>query len=394
MNSVSLYAHIPFCAQKCFYCDFFSVPEKCGIPEEYVDSLLSEASYYADWLHIDSWRTLYVGGGTPSLLSTEQLMRLVRGLGEVRPFALGSEITVEMNPESVSSDLLGACEASGVNRISLGIQALDDKPLSAVHRICSAAKCMEVLSLFEKNWRGRLSVDFIAGLPGQTYSSFKNQFDKIFSYKKIDHISLYTLTIEENTPLGKLVSDGKIAFSQDKADNMWILGRNILEKNGFFQYEVSNFARPGFESRHNKTYWHLEDYVGIGAGASGTIYEKSLRWNNLRGIKSYCEFWKNGMAGDISSVRETENLSAETIEFEFLMMGFRLLEGISEQTFFRRFGKNLLELENSDGTKIGLIFDKWRKNRLLRVQGNSPERTFSLNKRGILFLNRFLEELI
>ena len=399
MRSVSLYAHIPFCAQKCDYCDFFSVPKSGGIPDLYVESLLREASFYADSFGVDSWKTLYIGGGTPSLLSPRQLSSIVCGLGAMRPFSRDAEITVEMNPESVRAELIDACASSGVNRISLGIQALDEQALSRVHRLGSPRMALDALSLLEKTWRGRLSVDFIAGLPGQTRDSFKNQFGTVFSFKNIDHISLYTLTIEDGTPLGKKIARGETDFSFDRADSMWILGRNILEKNGFLQYEVSNFARPGFESRHNKTYWHLEDYVGIGAGASGTMYEKSLRWNNRADIGAYCNFWAGGAAelpalgDDLSFVRECEILCEKTMMFEFLMMGFRLLEGVSEGDFFARFKKELSAQKNSDGVPFGEIFESWKKRRLLRIQGKSPRR-FSLNRRGILLLNRFLEELL
>ena len=235
MRSVSLYAHIPFCAQKCDYCDFFSVPKSGGIQDLYVESLLREASFYADSFGVDSWKTLYIGGGTPSLLSPRQLSSIVCGLGAMRPFSRDAEITVEMNPESVRAELIDACASSGVNRISLGIQALDERALSRVHRLGSPRMALDALSLLEKTWRGRLSVDFIAGLPGQTRDSFKNQFGTVFSFKNIDHISLYTLTIEDGTPLGKKIARGETDFSFDRADSMWILGRNILEKNGFLQ---------------------------------------------------------------------------------------------------------------------------------------------------------------
>lgn len=394
MNPISLYVHIPFCRQKCDYCDFFSVPSKDGISDSYIDSLLREAEFYFNSFQIQTLKTIYVGGGTPSLLKPSQIEKFFSGIRNLVHISEDAEITVEMNPESVTEDFVSACEKSGVNRISLGIQALDEKALFSVHRICSPETALNCLSFLEKNWNHRLSVDFIAGLPKQTYKSFENQFETIFKFKKIDHISLYTLTIEEKTPLGKRFSDGKLNFSFDKADRMWIRGRNILEKNGFLQYEVSNFSRPGFESRHNSTYWKLESYIGIGAGASGSVYEKNLRWNNLNGIKNYLDFWKNPYAEKISSIRETEIIDAEIQQFEYLMMGFRLLKGISEKDFYLRFGKNLFECKNSEDEEFSEIFERWKKLGFLKISGKSPERKLALNRRGILLLNRFLQEIM
>ena len=397
MNAVSLYAHIPFCAQKCGYCDFFSVPSRGGVPDEYVASLLSEAAQSARAFGVDAWSTLYLGGGTPSLLSAAQLVSLVRGLGEVRPFLPGAEITVEMNPESVRRELVEACASCGVNRISLGVQALDGKALSAVGRAATPGMALDALSLLEEAWDGRLSVDFIAGLPLQTRSSFVEQFQAAFRFKKIDHVSLYTLTVEDGTPLAEKIAGRETAFSCERADSLWIAGRDILERHGFLQYEVSNFARPGFKSRHNESYWKLRDYVGIGAGASGTVYGRSLRWSNTADIGAYCAFWsRGGGAGDdgLSAVRTVEVLDERTMMFEYAMMGFRLREGISERDFFRRFGKTLAGVRTSGGETAGNVFARWAARGLLVARGRRGERQLFLSRDGILLLNRFLEELL
>ena len=259
---ISLYVHVPFCRQKCDYCDFFSIPSNrasCVCPdEEYVRSVLNEIRFYVKKYSVSRWKTVYIGGGTPSQLGAKLLFELVSGIKSAVSDKTADEFTVEMNPEDLTEDILNSAQKAGVDRISTGIQALDQKALDSVNRHCPLQTAISSLELLQKKWKKKLSVDFIAGLPGQTYSSFKKQFETVFNFKNIDHISLYSLTLEENTPLYKKIESGKIKWSQQKTDRMWILGRKILKENGFIQYEVSNFARTGAESLHNKVYWHLE----------------------------------------------------------------------------------------------------------------------------------------
>lgn len=416
----SLYIHVPFCRQKCDYCDFFSVGEKDrrgkpnDISDDYIRAVVNEAEFYSDFFDIKSWRSIYLGGGTPGILSEKQLFDLIFGARKAVQSQKNYEITVEVNPENVTESKIEAIKKAGANRISMGIQALDDKALRAVNRKSSTKTILNALVLLEKFWNGRLSVDFIAGLPNQTYESFKNQFEILDDFKKIGHVSLYTLTIEEKTPLAKKIDSGKIRFSAGKADRMWILGRNILEKKGFLQYEVSNFARPGEESAHNSSYWRQKNYIGCGSGAVGTVYDfeskKALRWTNIYSIPAYIDFWKDeknlpaplAIRGHpcpsvfirVESLRNLpaslETLDESTLEFEFLMTGFRQLSGVSSKEYSDRFGKSL---EERIGAENG-AFAKWKAHRLARVTKSTSDKIYSLNKRGILLLNRFLEELI
>lgn len=420
----SLYIHIPFCRQKCDYCDFFSIAEKDrkgkqnDVSDGYIRAVLNEARFYAGFYKIKSWLSVYLGGGTPGILSGNQLFDLITGALNAVPNPEKCEVTVEVNPENVTEEKLKILEKAGANRISMGIQALDDKALRAVNRKSDVKTVLNALSLLEKFWNGRLSVDFIAGIPSQTYKSFENQFKILDEFKKIGHVSLYTLTVEENTPLWKKIEDGAVKFSQDKADKMWILGRNILEKKGFFQYEISNFARPGFESAHNSSYWKQKNYIGAGSGAVGTVYDfcskTALRWTNTLSVAAYVDFWEkfdekrffdskefgfkdfeNAESREILSnafhkIRKTENLDGETLEFEFLMTGFRMAKGVSSKEFFERFGKSL---EERIGAENG-VFARWKKKRLACAEKCGDDTIYSLNRRGILFLNQFLEELI
>lgn len=422
----SLYIHIPFCRQKCDYCDFFSVGESGRreksneVSGKYIEAVVNEAKFYAEFYDIKNWSSIYLGGGTPGILSEKQLFDLITGVKNAVKNQTECETTVEVNPENITEEKIKILEKAGANRISMGIQALDDKALKKVNRKSDVKTILNALNLLEKFWNGRLSVDFISGLPGQTYKSFENQFAILDDFKKIDHVSLYTLTVEENTPLAKKIDSGEILFSSEKADKMWIKGRNILEKKGFLQYEISNFSRPGFESAHNSSYWRQKNYIGAGSGAVGTLYDfnkmEAARWTNTLSIPGYVNFWtdneklknlafesaisKKGNAKNLEPdlffqnlPRKIEKLDGETLEFEFLMTGFRLLSGISSNEYSARFGKSL---EERIGAQDG-IFSKWRKLRLAKVI-NSKEhgggKVFALNKRGILLLNRFLEELL
>ena len=394
---ISLYVHVPFCRQKCDYCDFFSIPSNrasCVCPdEEYVRSVLNEIRFYVKKYSVSRWKTVYIGGGTPSQLGAKLLFELVSGIKSAVSDKTADEFTVEMNPEDLTEDILDSAQKAGVDRISTGIQALDQKALDSVNRHCPLQTAISSLELLQKKWKKKLSVDFIAGLPGQTYSSFKKQFETVFNFKNIDHISLYSLTLEENTPLYKKIESGKIKWSQQKTDRMWILGRKILKENGFIQYEVSNFARTGAESLHNKVYWHLENYIGCGSGACGSVYgEVSERWTNTCSIKNYENFWLNfNPESEIpESIRQVEKIDLQTQEFEWLMMGFRLLEGVCSEEFKKRFGKSL---EERIGVKDGLFFE-WSKKHLARSYKKDGKTFYALNERGLMLLNLFLESLL
>ncbi len=394
---ISLYVHVPFCRQKCDYCDFFSIPSNrasCVCPDEkYVRSVLNEIRFYVKKYSVSRWKTVYIGGGTPSQLGAKLLFELVSGIKSAVSDKTADEFTVEMNPEDLTEDILNSAQKAGVDRISTGIQALDQKALDSVNRHCPLQTAISSLELLQKKWKKKLSVDFIAGLPGQTCSSFKKQFETVFNFKNIDHISLYSLTLEENTPLYKKIESGKIKWSQQKTDRMWILGRKILKENGFIQYEVSNFARTGAESLHNKVYWHLENYIGCGSGACGSVYgEVSERWTNTCSIKNYENFWLdfNPESEIPESIRQVEKIDLQTQEFEWLMMGFRLLEGVCSEEFKKRFGKSL---EERIGVKDGLFFE-WSKKHLARSYKKDGKTFYALNERGLMLLNLFLESLL
>ena len=328
---------------------------------------------------VSEWSTIYFGGGTPSLLLPNQIETLLNGLKAVRPIAENAEITFECNPDDITLELLETLKKCGVNRLSVGLQAMNDVPLTLVNRRAHRAENLRALELLSKHWidslnserkKRRLSVDLICGLPSETSESFFAGLDEVISCGA-DHISLYSLTLEENTPLFNAVDSGKINLPEaEEADSWWIKARDLLEKHGFLQYEVSNFALKGCESRHNMSYWKMMPYIGIGAGATGTV--EDFRYTNSRSI----EKWLSG------ADEERETLTPDIQKFEYLMMGFRTLEGADAEEFKRRFSEDISVIEP--------VFSKWCRKGL----AHKTKSRLALNKDGLLLLNCFLQEIM
>ncbi len=384
----SLYVHIPFCIRKCDYCDFFSIG--CGVvPDEYVDAVINEASFLAKTHGIDSWKTIYIGGGTPSILSGKQMERLLKSL-----LSLSSkkpdEVTVEMNPETINAEKLDAAYSSGCTRLSVGIQSFTQSALDAVRRHCTVEKNISALGLLKSMWHGDLSLDLMAGLPCEPRKEFEASLSELVSYNP-DHVSLYTLTIEEKAPLYGRIEEESVEFNPDDADAKWLYGRDFLESHGYRQYEVSNFAKPGKESIHNSSYWVLDDYVGCGAGASGAFYGKNgFRYTNSVDVDKYVSFWKKHdfFPDEIDLPRNVEILSSEVQEFEFLMMGLRTLKGVNSFEYEKRFA-DVKPWSGSLDSRLSPL-----ENALTKIRETDGSVTYTLGRDNILFLNSFLLRLI
>lgn len=409
-----LYIHIPFCKGKCGYCDFFSENPRdvfrgsSFTMRDYIEAVSNQIEFLVSRFDVKNFSSVYIGGGTPSILGEAELELLCAAIkSSSAPFSQNAEFTIEANPESVTEEFLKAVQLGGANRFSLGIQCADDGVLKSVGRRTNRAQILEAVRLIKKNWHGQWCADFIAGLPLQTKKMLRDDLNLAFQ-NGAAHISLYALSLEEGTPLEKKVSSGAVKYDADFADELWLFGRDILEKLGFSQYEISNFALPGHESRHNGGYWQLRDYLGVGAGAVGTIWignrnfdfgknsaqeKNGVRFSNTRDIKEYVEFWKQfkwKVAGEIPDFPgELEPIDLQTEEKEFLMMGFRTTRGVGENEYRARFGKNLAErLGAKNGT-----FEKWRKKELALVTQKNGDTFYSLSREGLLFLNKFLLEL-
>ena len=420
METYSLYIHIPFCASKCTYCDFFSIPvgndfslceQTQRIFKDYILALKKELEYYFKKFQIKSLKTIYIGGGTPSLLSVGQIRELFDFIGSKLTIEENAEITLEANPQDISEKFLDELKKTPVNRLSLGIQCCNDNVLKTLGRRCDINQVNFALEIIKNKWVSSglsFSCDLISGLPLLSDEDFMLGLEKVIS-SGVNHISLYSLMIEDGTILEKQISRNEIEYSDEKNDNQWILGKNFLEKNGFYQYEVSNFSKKGFESRHNTVYWRTENYLGCGAGATGTV--DCFRWNNECDVGKYCDFWLNVDFGENlvyevekklneKNPRIVEMLCEKEKEFEFLMMGFRLREGVKASVYKKRFGLDLgkrLGYSDSKIKKKNLgLFDKWKEKNLcdVEISLDSGDERFFLTGDGLLFLNQFLEELM
>lgn len=394
-EKTALYIHIPFCISKCKYCDFFSITSADSkVLKSYINSLCKEILYRKKIHQISELKTVYIGGGTPSLLSCENIKCLFDFLHENFKFDADAEITIEINPGDINENLLYAYKKCGINRLSCGIQSMNDKALIFASRRASSENNRFVLNLLQKEWKENFSVDLICGLPEETEESFINGLTEVISYHP-SHISMYSLTIEEKTPFGKLLQNGKLNYDFDFSDNLWLKARSFLENQGYSQYEVSNFALKGYESCHNLFYWNHKNYLGCGSGATGTVYTESgegFRWTNSRKVNDYINFWSDFNIDDyeesaFSKIEDLEFVDKASSEFEFFMMGLRKLSGIKKSEYEGIFHKKIPE-------KILKVFEEWEKNSLCQIINLENDVIYTLGQNGIVFLNKFLEEII
>ena len=387
----SLYIHIPYCISKCAYCDFFSLPYGPKIPENYIKALCSEIKYRIKKLKIKELKTIYIGGGTPSLLSINQFNEIFSLIKRSCSIHSQAEITVEVNPDDVTEELLQGLWSCGVNRISCGIQSMNDAALKKACRRADLAINRRALSLIKEKWQGDVSYDLISGLPADDEKSLLAGLEEIISYKP-SHISLYSLTIEEKTPFGRQLEAGLLNYDFDFADKLWLSGRDFLESQDYKWYEVSNFCREGKECTHNLVYWTHGGYAGCGSAACGTVYNEDgsgQRWTNTTNVEDYIKFWGElADEGSVSLPQDLEIVDKETSEFEFFMMGLRKLQGIKAADYESFFCERLPE-------KFLRLFEDWEKKGLcVKRAGQDGDEIYAMSREGMLYLNRFNMELL
>lgn len=320
---LGLYVHIPFCVSKCFYCDFYSVSGRLDLLENYLDALILEASSFAGM----SFDTLYIGGGTPSLLGTSGLEKLINGLSRYFNLARLKETTLEVNPESASKDLLKAASSLGINRISIGVQSLNDCELQKAGRIHNAKHAMIAIeNTFDCSF-DNISADIIIGLPCQTYESLAETIHELLAVK-LTHISAYCLSVEAGTAFEACLPPDLPDY--DCQAELYELIRDSLKEQGFLHYEISNFALPGRECMHNLNYWRGGEYLGLGPSAASHIGGKRSKKSNS--LEKYID---NPLAIDA----EEEILKPEDKAAEEAMLRLRLLEeGLDIQSLLKRYG--------------------------------------------------------
>lgn len=384
----SLYIHIPFCLSRCKYCDFYSNVCKDSVPDNYVEGLIKEIKYRLNANNVTDLNTIYIGGGTPSLLNKQQLNNIFMAIKSVCNISENCETTIEVNPDDVTEDFISLLNELPVNRISCGIQSLNDKALIFCNRRAKVDTAVNALEIFKNNWKGELSLDLICGLPEDNKDTFLSTLSTVISYKP-DHISMYSLTIEEESPLGKMVENGSVEYDFDYSDEMWMKGYGILKESGYDQYEVSNFCKNGKQCKHNLRYWNHENYLGCGSGATGTVYNcdgSAKRWTNIKNIEDYCNFW-NSESDYSLRPQEDEIIAINDSIFEYFMMGLRKRSGVSSNSFKKCFKTEIPE-------KYESIFQEWNKKQLMEIEKHSDDTFYFLNEKGILFLNALLSEII
>lgn len=321
-RDIGIYCHVPFCIKKCAYCDFYS---GCfyDLADRYIDALLSEAAVYAKKYPDLSVSTLYFGGGTPSSLTKEQLIRLIGGIQRLFFVSHDAEITLEANPATLDADKLIALKNAGVNRISIGVQSADDNELKTLSRLHSYNDFLSTYSLVKKYFEN-VSLDLMFGLPDQTVDRLEATLDRILSLDPA-HISLYALKIEEGTLFSK--NQDKYAFpDEDSVSEMYIRAHDILEQYGYSQYEISNYAKQDSFSRHNLRYWEGKEYLGLGPAAHS--YFNKARYANKPDIYQYIASLE---AGEMPEKSELYTLKGEDLLEEAIILPLRLTKGLDTE---------------------------------------------------------------
>ncbi len=365
MNGI--YIHIPFCKRKCKYCDFVSYAGREDCIGAYLDALEREMKCHAG----KKADTIFVGGGTPSILDVDSLTRLTRSVFDTFDIAENYEFTVEINPGTLDARKTDALLSGGVNRASVGVQSFNDAELRAVGRIHTAEEAYSAVGDLYKAGFENISVDLMTALPNQTMESLKKTLETAVSLP-VTHISAYSLIIEDGTPLAAEYGAGTLVLPSDDEDReMYAYTIDYLAKNGFSQYEISNFAKDGFECAHNIKYWTFEPYIGIGAAAHS--FDGVSRAYNTSDLAEYIR----GGGREVTPLTRRDKMS------EFIITGLRMNRGISSDRFFELFGTTLED-------EYGDILDRFTRSGLMRRCGGS----YSLTRRGVDVSNSVFCEFV
>ncbi|MBQ3103948.1 MAG: radical SAM family heme chaperone HemW [Oscillospiraceae bacterium] len=334
--SLGLYIHIPFCKSKCAYCDFYSLPRCESEMDAYCGALAAHLTETAPRCESYAVDTVYFGGGTPSYLGAKRLCRLLKTVKKHYALTRDAEITFEANPDSAKTVKdLKALRKAGFNRISLGVQSTDDALLHAIGRIHTFADVKEAVSAARKAGFMNISCDLIFGLPNQTMAHWQKTLEDILALE-VEHLSCYGLMLEEGTPLYEKRESLVIPDDDAQAD-MYLFTVDYLAAHGYAQYEISNFAKAGFPSRHNLRYWQLKEYAGFGPGAHSDL--GGVRFAYEKDLASY-------LRGELK-LSESEAIAARERDGEYLMLSLRMAEGVSPAEYEKRFRRPFAPLEKA-----------------------------------------------
>ncbi len=375
MKKLGLYIHIPFCVKKCNYCDFLSAPATKQVQIAYMETLQKEikekATEYSKWC-VD---TVFIGGGTPTSVPYENIVQLMETVRSVFYIEKDCEITIECNPGTVTKEALLAYAAAGINRLSIGLQSADDGLLKTLGRIHTYEQFLETYTWAREAGFQNINVDIMSGLPGQTLIQYEDTLRKVTALD-VEHISAYSLIVEEGTPFYKLYEEDKLILPDEETEReMYYKTKAVLSEAGLYRYEISNYAKEDRECRHNVRYWVRKDYLGLGLGAASCI--ENTRYKNTEWLDEYL------LENKYMEKTEVQNLSNSECMEEFMFLGLRMTEGVSKTRFLENFGVSVESV-------YGSVLSKLKEQGLIEEEG---ERVF-LTEYGLDVSNRVWVEFL
>ena len=376
-KDLGLYIHIPFCVKKCEYCDFLSWSAGEEEREQYVNALLSEIESYKEFAKGYRVSTVFIGGGTPSVLLPKQMERILQKVYEVFELEKRPEITIEVNPGTVDEEKLQCYKENKINRLSIGLQSVKDDKLRLLGRIHTYQDFVDSYELARKVGFDNISLDLISSIPGQTLQEWKEELETAAAQKP-EHISVYQLIIEEGTPFyEKYAEHPELLPDEETSREIYLWTGKFLKEAGYEQYEISNYAKSGKESRHNLKYWERGDYLGLGLGAASMV--RNIRMSNTKDMKVYLERCSQPktMREDVQFLEEPRQME------EFMFLGLRKTRGISKKEFRRIFGRD-----------IDMVYEKALHKCLENGMLVEHKDWISLSEEGVLLSNAVLSEFL
>ena len=387
-KEIGLYVHIPFCKQKCYYCDFISYANKECLIERYIKCLKKEIIKYATENKVMSEhnlepryiiKTIYIGGGTPSIIDEIYIANIIETIKSNFNLKEDIEITIEVNPGTVNKEKLKVYKEIGINRLSIGLQAVQNDILKKIGRIHTYEEFKDTYDYAREVGFDNINVDLMINLPNQTLDNIKESVKAIINLKP-EHISVYSLILEENTKMYDMVEANLITLAEDEEERkMYWYVKEALEKHKYIQYEISNFSKPGFKSNHNADCWKQNEYIGVGTAASSFIDDN--RYSNNKNLEEYIENIENNNIN--KNLILEEKLDNESKMNEYMILGLRMIEGVNIKEFEQKFKVNPI-------MKYCKILDKLNHEGLIEVDANN----IRLSKKGIDLANLVWEEFI
>ena len=379
MRERGIYVHIPFCKSKCLYCDFNSFAKKDECIEPYIKSLIKEIEEYAKVNKDILVKTIYIGGGTPSYIKEKYIKEIINTIKQNFEIINNAEITIEVNPGTVNKRKLECYYKSGINRLSIGLQSSNEKLLKLIGRVHNFEDFLETIRMAQSVGFTNINADCMIGLPTQNIYDVEETLNVLINLR-LTHISVYSLIIEPNTPIEKKINSGELKLPDEEIERyMYWFAKRKLEENGYLHYEISNFAKPLYRSKHNLDCWNQKEYKGFGVSASS--YENGIRYNNIADIDKYIKNIENNNIKANYIIEEKQD--KEAMMKEYMLLGLRKIAGVNINEFIKKFEISPLYKFNNEITKLlreGLI--------------EANEHNIRLSKKGLDLANLVWEEFV